>query len=178
MNNPWTTVKKNIIYQNKYGYVLRDDDVITPVGKPGKYMVFEGPEFVIVLSITKNNEIVFIKQWHYAIETELLELPVGGLNQNETALDAAKRELFEETGATSDEWIELNSFWHCKGAMKQRGHIFLAKNVDLTSKPHLEETEKISVNLVAIDKLTNLMESGKIDDSETLLGLLLARPHL
>jgi len=80
---PWKTIKKNIIYQNKFGYILRDDDVITPAGKRGKYMVLESNGYVVIIALTSDRKIIMTRQWRYPIKEESLELPAGNLEKEE-----------------------------------------------------------------------------------------------
>ena len=174
IKNPWQTTKQNIIYQNKFGYTLRDDDVITPAGKPGKYMVMESRDFAVIVALTPNNKVVFERHWRYPINQESLEIPAGGVEPGENPLETAKRELLEETGATSAVWKKLISYWTGNGAMKIRGHIFLAKDVIIKPDHPTEETEKISVELIDFNQALFKIDSGEITDDRTLLGLLYA----
>lgn len=82
MTNPWKTVKKNYIYENKFGYKLRDDDVTTPSDKPGKYMVLESTGYVTIVALTHHKEVILTRQWRYPIEEESLEIPAETLHAN------------------------------------------------------------------------------------------------
>lgn len=178
MQNPWKVVKENIIYQNKFGYTLHDDDVITPAGKPGKFMVLEHNDFAVIIAITPDNKIVMVRQWRYAMGQECLELPAGSSNKNEDILDTAKRELVEETGYTSDDWQELKSYKVGTGSMRIRAHIFLAKNSKLTEKTHQDDTETITVENYSYQELMDMIDQNIIADDKSLLGLLLVKKHL
>jgi len=178
MINPWKLVKENIIYQNKFGYTLRDDDVITPAGKPGKFMVLESRGFAVVIAITKENKIIMVRQWRYTMGRECLELPAGGINKDEDNLIAAKRELEEETGAISDDWQEIKSYWLGNGAMRVKGHIFLAKNAKLTGTIHTDDTEKIIIETYTYSELMDMINKNIITDDRSLLSLLLLPKYL
>ncbi|MFZ2153592.1 MAG: NUDIX hydrolase [Microgenomates group bacterium] len=178
MNNPWKTIKKNIIYKNNFGYTVRDDDVITPAGKPGKFMVIEHDDFVVIVAVTPDKHIVSVRQWRYAREQECLELPAGSINEGEEILSAAKRELQEETGYSSDNWQELHSYYAGLNAMKIRGHIFLAKDAVLSSEPHNDETENIIVETHTYSELLDMIDQNVIANEHSILGLFFAKKFL
>lgn len=177
--NTWKTIKKNLIYQNKYGYKLSDNDVITPSGTEGKYMVFESKGFVGIVGVDKENNVVMEKNWRYPIEKESLEIPAGTIEEGEDPLATAKREFCEETGYVSDEWIKISRYWIGNGAMKIQGHIFLAKNVktnNIVDNP--DKNEVTNISLMNFNELLQSIKSGVIDDDRTIVGLLTAKEYL
>lgn len=177
MSNPWKLLKRNLIYENKFGYHLYDDDVLTPSGKEGKYMVLESRGFVGIVALTEDKKVLLIKQWRYAVGQEFVEIPAGTLEDNEDPLFTAKRELLEETGATSDNWVKLSSYWLGNGAMKIKGHLYLAQDV-VVGSDHQEADEKISVEQIDFNKAVEMVTSGKIEEGRTISGILLAEKHL
>lgn len=177
MSNPWKTVRKNVIYQNRFGYTLRDDDVITPVGKPGKYMVLEGHGYVIIIALTKDKKVILTRQWRYPIEEESLELPAETLHENEDPLEAAKRGLKEEVGGISHKWHNLGWHWLGNGALKIKGYVYLAQNIELSDTSQ-EETETIKVEEWDFQKILQMIRDNQITDYRTKLGILLVQQYL
>lgn len=179
IRNPWKTVEKRVIYQNKYGYKLRDDKVITPKGTEGSYMVIETRGIVFVVAITRDKKVLLVRQWRYPIEEESLELPCGTIeNANDDPLDVAKRELLEEAHATSNEWYKLGTHWVENGIMAKKAHVYLALNPTIVPFDHEETDEEIFRETIAFDKAINMVTTGKFSDGRTQLGLLLAKEFL
>lgn len=179
IKNPWKTVKRNILYHNKYGYALRDDDVINPGGKAGKYMVLESGGHLEIVALTSSKKVIMVRHWRYPIEEESLEIPCGSLDSpKESFLEAAKRELLEETGAESDSWFELGTYWASNGIMKNKGYIFLAQNCRVTSSPHPGQDEKMSTELLDFDRVVKMVLENDIQDDRTQLGVLLTKEFL
>lgn len=179
--NPWKTIKKNVIYQNKYGFLLREDDVINPKGGKGKYMVLEHPGYVFIVALTKDKQVILERQWRYAVGEEFLEIPSGAINREDkdiSPLITAKRELSEETGATSKKWFFLGSHWLGNGFMKKRGFGFLVLDVKFNHNPEQEDTENITVELMNFDEAIEKVTNNEFQDYKTKLGLLLAKEFL
>lgn len=177
MSNPWKFLKRNLIFQNKFGYKLFEDDVTTPSGSEGKYMVLESLGFVTIIALTRDKKILMERQWRYPVGKEFLELPAGTIDEEENPLESAKRELLEETGSTSDNWVKLSSYWLGNGAMKIRGHVFLAQDI-FVGQDSQEAVEKISVEYLDFDEAVKMVVDGKIDEDRTITGLLLAEKYL
>jgi len=178
MKNPWKTVKKNKVYENKFGYELWDNDVITPAGTPGKYMVLESHGFVVIVAVTKNNELVMTRQWRYPIEQESLEVSAGTLKKDEDPMEAAKRELAEETGGQSPDWVCLGDFWLANGVLKVKGHIMLALDVEITTDTNRDDTESIEVAVIPMDEVVKMILNNQITDDRTIMGVLWVKEYL
>lgn len=177
-SNPWKTVHQNVIYKNKYGYTLYDDDVITPSGGSGKYMVLECKPYVAIVALTPSQEVVLVRHWRYPVNSEFLEIPAGGIDERETPQDAAIRELSEETGYTAQNWQLLSEYWLGNGAIKCKGYIFLATNAIKDHAAHTESTESIKVETMPLTQALHKISTNEFNEDRTITGLLLAQNML
>ena len=123
------------------------------------------------VAIDKDNNIILVKQFRYAHRKELIELPAGKIDLGETPIEAAKRELLEETGFASDEWEEMGYFYPATYST-QKLYIFLARNVVKKQDLNLDEGEFLSVLKVSYDDFLKEVLGGKIKDSKTIIGVL------
>jgi len=111
MNLTEKTLKKEYQYQGKI-LKMRVDEVELPNGNTATREVVEHPGGVTIAALTDDNELLFVRQFRYPYETVLLELPAGKLDPGENQpLEAAKRELQEETGAVGKDYISLMKYF-------------------------------------------------------------------
>lgn len=169
--NPWKTIGRKIIYKNKFGYTLREDGVITPSGKKGTYTVLEGRGYVIIIPVTKEGKILLLREWRYPINEASLELPAGTLEKHEKPEETAKRELFEETGASSNKWSLLGTHWLGNGIMKVKGYVYLAKDISIVKKQQDNINEVLSTKIMTPKQILHQIIQGKIQDARTQIGM-------
>jgi ADP-ribose pyrophosphatase len=118
---------------------VRVDDVRLPTGKETVREVVEHTGSAVILPVTEQGEILFVRQYRYPIGQELIELPAGLVDDGETPLETARRELTEETGHVSDNWREIATCYPSAGFADERVTIFLAQNclpVEWEADPH------------------------------------------
>lgn len=127
--------------------------------KSGTFYKLNAPNWINVIALTENQEIVLIYQYRHGIDKVSLEIPGGAIDSNEDPLEAAKRELKEETGYESANWIDLGKTSVNPAFMNNYTFLFLAKECKLTSKQELDLMEEIQVINVPkqdfIDKIVN-----------------------
>lgn len=120
-------------------------------------------DWISVIPITPDNEVVMVRQFRHGIKKVLLEIPGGLMDKEDTSPKiAARRELVEETGYTSETIIPLGSLYPQPAIQNNRYHIFLAENARKTEKPNLDEGEDIETLLVPLSTIPHLIESGEI----------------
>lgn len=177
MTNPWKLRQRNLVFQNKFGYRLYEDDVLSPSGAEAKYMVLESLGYVVIVALTKDGKVLMEKQWRYPVGKEFLELPAGTIDLNEDPLMTAQRELQEEAGAISNHWVCLASYWLGNGVMKIKAHVFLAQDIEFVKKSP-ESNEKITIESMDFDHAIKMITECQIDEERTITGLLLAEKYL
>ena len=137
---------------------------------------------VCVIPITKDNEIIFVRQYRYAVGEELLEIPAGKLDfEGEDPLSAAKRELREETGAVAKTIKYLGVYYGSPAIMGEKIYMYLAKDLEFTSQ-ELDEDEFLEVEKIPLKDAVKAVLDGKITDGKTQAAILRAdgmiREHL
>ncbi len=155
---------------NKYGHWYRVDvdEVIMPSGKKGEYNVVRVSMFSTIIPIDKEGNVYFIKQHRYTIDQISIELPTGH-GDGQKPLDAAKRELFEETGITSTDWTELGVIYEANGIGEIPGAVFVAKNVKKTSEPkEMDDEYIVDVLKMSVEEVKRMIKENKITDSVTI----------
>lgn len=160
----WQTSSSTQVYQNPY-ITLREDKTIDPGGKPGIYTVIEKADAVFVVAQTNNNEIYLIKEYRYPINKVVSGLPAGAADKETDLLEAAKRELYEETGLKASTWDKLGEYYPAPALLTAKHHLFLASDLDESEiKNNGESNEEIiEIFKVNIDTLRELITNTQIE---------------
>lgn len=149
---------------------LRVDEVILANGKTTKREIIEHRGAAAIVAVTENCDVVLVRQYRYAIETNLLEIPAGTMEQGETPEQCAARELEEETGYRSMHIEKIMEFFPVPGYSTEKIHVYLAKRL-IKSKTHTEEDEKIELEILPIQRALQKVRSGEIQDSKSICAL-------
>jgi 8-oxo-dGTP pyrophosphatase MutT (NUDIX family) len=124
-----------------------------------------------IVAINEDNQIALVGQWRYVHDKYSLEIPTGGSEQDETPLDAAKRELLEETGLTAGDWTELGTIDNSNGATTDIAHLFLARNLTAgSSAPQGDEQVELRW-MPFVDAVLSVMK-GEITESVSVAAIL------
>lgn len=159
------TLEKNYVYQGKIINVCRDT-VELPNGKTSIREKVEHNGGVCVAPITANNELIFVRQFRYAYDTVLLELPAGKLEKGEDPFEAGKRELEEETGFVAGKYYDLGKFYPTPGYCGEIIYLYAASQLSSTHM-HLDEDEYLEVEKIPLDKAVDMVLAGEIPDGKT-----------
>lgn len=128
---------------------------------------------VVILPITENNEIIFVKEEREVIGRLSMGLPAGMIDKNEAPIDAARRELKEETGVDAKNLEFLISYYPSCGYTNEKIYIYLAKNFTY-GKQHFDETEEIiSVEKIKVEDCVKMIYEGKFDLASINVAILL-----
>ncbi len=152
-------------------------DIADVNGKEAWREVVHHPGASAVVAIDEDNRIIMEKQFRYALNDYLLEIPAGKLDAGEDPLVCAKRELEEETGIIASEWISLGTIATSPGFCNEVIHLYVAKGLS-KGEIHWDEDEYVEVERYTFDELLQRIKEEKIKDSKSLSALLLAMPYL
>ena len=152
-------------------------DIADVNGKEAWREVVHHPGASAVVAIDEDNRIIMEKQFRYALNDYLLEIPAGKLDAGEDPLVCAKRELEEETGIIASEWISLGTIATSPGFCNEVIHLYVAKGLS-KGEIHWDEDEYVEVERYTLDELLQRIKEETIKDSKTLSALLLAMPYI
>lgn len=171
MKNPWKTLDSKVVYENPWIRV-REDAVVRPDGKPGIYGVVETRLATGVIALTPENEVYLVGQYRYPMDSYSWEIIEGGSDDDESALDAAKRELREEAGLEASHWETLGPEIHLSNChSNERGYLFLATGLtEVESSP--DGTEELVIRKVPLAEALAMVDSGEIADAMSIMALL------
>lgn len=156
-----------LIYNGKI-ITLTVDDVLLPNGNCAKREIVRHNNGAAVLFI-RNDEVLLVRQFRYAYNKEMYEIPAGLVNKGELPKDAAARELEEETGYKA-ELCHLVNIFPSPGYTDEVIHIYFAKNSTRTEQK-LDDGEFLNAEFVPLDKVLSMIESGEICDAKTVVAV-------
>jgi ADP-ribose pyrophosphatase len=133
--------------------------------------VLECPDWVNVVALTPEREIILVRQFRFGTERLTTEVPGGVVDPGEAPLLAAQRELREETGFTSERWSLLASIEPNPAFLNNHCHQFLALDAQRTHALELDEGEDIQVVLAPEPQLMDWIKSGEVNHSLVLSAL-------
>lgn len=160
----WLRRRSERVYRARVFDVLRDTAVSPRTGREHDFHVLECGDWVNVVPITPDDQVVLIRQFRHGVRDFSLEIPGGLIDpEDPSPLHAGRREMREETGYDSDVLVSLG--WsHPNPALQgNRCHTFLARDVRKVGEPCLDGTEETEVVLVSRTELPELVRSGRIN---------------
>tara|TARA_B100001250_G_scaffold413119_1_gene446209 strand:+ start:157 stop:654 length:498 start_codon:yes stop_codon:yes gene_type:complete len=128
-----------------------------------RIITLNSSNWVNIIPITNQNQIVFVKQFRYGSNSETLEIPGGMVDNNESSFQAASRELYEETGYTCEKIIALGNISPNPALFRNRVSSFLGLNAKLKNQIINNEEEINECILINKEEIPSLIKSGKID---------------
>lgn len=172
-----TRVSREEIFSGCVLHVTRDT-VRLPNGKLATREVAWHGGAVAVIPLFEDGTVLMERQYRYAHSRVVFEIPAGKTDsEEEVPLEAAKRELREETGMTASHYTDLGVIAPSVAVLSERIHLYLAEGLT-EGKTALDEDEFLSVERVPLDTLYRMVMEGKIEDSKTQIAILKVRELL
>ena len=170
------TVESKVVYQGRI-LDLRVDTVRLPGGRLTTREIAEHSDSVCMVPLDSQGNVLLVRQYRKSVESDLLEVPAGGIEENEAPEAAALRELQEEVGHTAGKIKHLAGFWVSPGWCTEFMHAYLA--TELTpAKLDADLDEDITVVRIPLAQTMDLITEGKIQDAKSIASLLLAMRQL
>jgi ADP-ribose pyrophosphatase len=163
-------LKKELVYQS------RDKEIEVFEDEFGKITLKEMQHEAAVMVALENDSLILISQYRSGVDEVIIQLPGGGMNVNEAPMEAAKRELLEETGIVCGEAISLGSIQPSACLSNTVTHVYFTKEILEYRSQMLEKKEStIQAFHIPVDRAFRNIEESIWKDSELAHGLLLAR---
>ncbi len=143
------------------------------------YYVLEYPTWVNLVALTSSDEVVMVQLYRHGIGQTVLELPSGTVESEDVSiLEAAKRELLEETGYGGGEFVETGMLSPNSANHANYVHCFVATDVDRVRPPTIDETERVETVLLPLGEVVDLAKNNRLMQAMHVSSLFLALHHL
>lgn len=163
---------KIISSEEKYSspiFKVTEDHAVDPGGFEIKRGIVQHKGSAVMMAVDEKKRILLVKQFRLPARQYLWELPAGRLDEGETPLQAAERELIEETGYKARQWDKLASFYPSPGFLSEKMTVFLATGLTAGEAKPMED-ERIETEWFEAKEVAEMIESGQIADAKTIIG--------
>lgn len=162
MNQEWNVISQKKLVDSPW-YKLNIETVRLPSGKVlDDYYVREGMNAVLIVPRTHEGKFLLVRQYKHGAQQSVIEFPAGKIDAGESALIAAKRELYEETGGTSSLFVEGPTFFEDPTNSRVKIAIVFADNVTIKHRQHLDDNEDIEVIQPTTDELRTMLMNNEL----------------
>lgn len=174
--NPFKLISTKKVYENPW-ISVREDTIIRPGGTEGIFGVMTMKNGCTIIAVDADKNIYITKEFHYAVGQDTVELISGGMDEDESPLDCAKRELEEESGLIADEWIDLGHIDPFTTVVHSRNYLYLAKGLrNGTTKP--DEGEIVNLDKIPYSKALEMAMNSEISHGASVVAILKAQKYI
>ena len=166
------TLKSEKIYKGAIINLRRDK--VTVQGGTSYREIIEHNGGAVIAALTEDKKLVMVRQYRKPADKVMLEVPAGKIDPGEKPLEAAVRELKEETGYTAEKVEFLTQFYPSVGYSEEMLYLYLCTGLT-PGETNFDENEAIDIEEVELDRLFKMAMSGEIDDAKTLIAILMVK---
>lgn len=170
---PWSIVTENKEYTTPiFNLLKRRMKLEAPEEQnQGDFYILDAPAWINVVAITADSEIILVEQYRYGTEEPTLEIPGGMVDKGEEPLEAARRELLEETGYQSDEWKSLGKVSSNPAILTNYTHMYLAEKCIFVGSENPDSHERIIVHKMPVSQFLELVAEGSVHHAIVLAAV-------
>lgn len=150
---------------------VRVDNVLLSDGHESTREIVKRSDIVCIAALTKDKELLFVKQYRHGISKIIIELPAGSIEKNDTALEGAKRELLEETGAIGENYSFIGECYPNAYCMTNKVQLYYC-DVKEILKAQTNEEELLNLIKIPFDKAYSMVLNNKIADARSQIAIL------
>jgi len=165
---PWKRLSSSVVFQSPIFSIRQVSARSGQRDLEKKFVVLDSADWVNVIALTQDEQVVLIRQYRHGTEQITTEIPGGVAEKGEDPMTAARRELLEETGYDTEDWKQIGVVEPNPAFQVNRAYTFLAQGVRKVAEPQLDESEEIEVEEQPLSKITELIADGTIRHSLVL----------
>ena len=174
---PWQITSSEQVVDCRIFKVRKDVTINPRTGRQHDMFVVESPNWVNIIPLTHDDQVVMVEQWRHGTRSIHLETPGGLMDVGETPEQCARRELLEETGHEAGEVLRLGTVHPNPAIQNNLQHYVLAMNCRRVAALRLDHTEDIVVRLVPLAEVPDMIRAGKITHSVVIGGFYWLELH-
>ena len=161
-NQSWTLLESRHVSDHRIFSIRHDRYRFEPTGAEDDFVVLDSPDWVNVVPLTADGQVILIRQYRHGIRRVTLEIPGGIVDPNESPQDAAARELLEETGFAPERVRLLGRVSPNPAFLNNTCYMFLAEGCRRVAEPQLDVFEQIELLLRPVDEISELIRRGEL----------------
>ena len=175
----WKTLESETLFQSNYANFRREKCEVEKGRIMPNYYILDVRDWVNVIAITKEKQIVLVRQYRHAAKNITIEIPGGAIDASDASPEvAARRELLEETGFASGQMIFSMSHFPNPALQSNRLWTYVFVDCEKIADPSWDEFEEIEIDLIDLQSLQKKVELGELTHSLILASLFVAWPTI
>jgi len=176
---PWRTLARRTLLSRPPWMEVGEEKVELPDGREiDGFLWIRTRDFVAMVAVTERDEVILVRSYKHGTRTVSLAVPAGYIEEGEEPLAAAKRELKEETGYASEDWVSLGRYVIDGNYGVSTEHIFLARGARKVSEPASGDLEEMEVVAVPLGEISAYVRRGEVVQLSSAAALALAEQML